>query len=203
MVKVFKINLNKYEGLAEREARWKKRREILVISGFLVVLGLMSLYAFRNHQALGDIIDAKEERIADIETRLTELASSGKNIAKNDVLTLARMEKDRFLWATKLKALGDILPDEVALTMLDYNYRELRIKAISKILADEKEFDKVSQFMDMLKTTPFFYREFSNIRFSESHRIRIEDQDILSLIITCQIEKSPSTSQSGSNRTSG
>jgi len=189
MVKVFKINLNKYEGLAEREARWKKRREMLVISIFLIIFCVMSLYAFRNHQEMSKIISTKQKRIEQIEKRLTELAAAGKNISKSDVLTLARMEKDRFLWATKLKALADILPDDVALTMLDYNNRELTIKAISKIMADEKEFDKVSEFMNMLKTTPFFYREFSNIRFSESHRVRVEQQDILSLVITCQIEK--------------
>jgi len=189
MVKLFSINLHKTEGHAEREMRWRKRRENLVILVFLLIFIVLSLYLYRNHQALGAVVQAKQRQIEEIERRLEELQKAGKNISKSDVLTLARMEKERFLWGSKLKALADILPEDVILTLLEYNNRELRIKAISKILADEKEFDKVSQFMDMLKTTPFFYREFSNIRFSESHRVKVEKQEILAITINCSIEK--------------
>lgn len=190
MVKFFTINLNKSEGHAEREARWRKRRELITIGVFVVIFVVLSLYTVRNHQVLAEISTAKEMQIAEIQRRLDELQRTGKNISKNDVLTLARMEQERFLWASKLKAMADILPEDVALTLLEFDNRQLRIKAISKILPDEKEFDKVSEFMDMLKSTPFFYREFTNIRFSESHRIRVEDQEILSITINCTIEKS-------------
>ncbi len=200
MVKLFSINLNKSEGLAEREARWRKRRELITIVVFVIIFSTLSLYTLRNHQALGDIVDAKKRQITEIERRLEELQRTGKNISKSDVLTLARMEKERFLWATKLKVLADILPEDVALTLLEFNNRQLRIKAISKIMADEREFDKVAEFMDMLKSTPFFYREFTNIRFSESHRVRIEDQEILSITITCSIEKSKPRARSRSSR---
>lgn len=190
MVKLFSINLNKSEGIAEREARWRKRREYITIAVFVIIFSILSLYTLRNHQTLDDIIVAKKNKVAEVERRLDELQRTGKNISKNDVLTLTRMEQERFLWSSKLRALADILPQDVALTLLDFSNRELRIKAISKINTDEKEFDKVSEFMDMLKSTPFFYREFTNIRFTESHRIRIEDQEILSITITCTIETS-------------
>ncbi|TKJ39974.1 hypothetical protein CEE37_09565 [candidate division LCP-89 bacterium B3_LCP] len=189
MVKVFSINLNKSEGHAEKEARWRKRREAIVIGLFLVIFIILSLYTLRNHQALGSIISDKEDKISEIQERLDELQSVGKNISKDDVLTLAQMEKERFLWASKLKVLADILPEDVVLTFLEYRNRELRIKAISKIMYDEREFDKVSEFMNMLKSTPFFYREFTNIRFSESHRITVEKQAILAITITCTIDK--------------
>jgi Tfp pilus assembly protein PilN len=196
MVNLFSINLNKSEGHAEREARWRKRREGLVITIFLLLFIVLSLYTYRNHQALGNIIQAKQQQIAEIDKRLEELQRAGKNISKNDVLTLARMEKERFLWGSKLKALAEILPSDVVVTLLEFNNRQLRIKAISKILTDEKEFDKVSELMDMLKTTPFFYREFTNIRFSESHRVKVEDQEILSITIECTIEKPSALSAS-------
>lgn len=189
MVKLFSINLNKSEGHAEREARWRKRRQNIVIAFFLVVFLILSLFTLRNHQAMGEIIKAKKQKIAEIDRRLDELQRTGKNISKADVQTLARMEKERFLWASKLRAMSDILPEDVILTLLEFNNRQLRIKAISKIMSDEREFDKVSEFMNMLKSTPFFYREFTNIRFSESHRITIEKQEILSITITCTIEK--------------
>jgi len=189
MLKVFSINLNKTEGHVEREARWRRRREGLTITVFFLIFGILSLYIYRNHQALGQIIQTKQDQIQTIQKRLEELKMAGKDISKGDVLTLARMEKERFLWGGKLKILADILPQDMVLTLLEYNNRELRLKAISKILADEKEFDKVSQFMDMLKSTPFFYREFSNIRFTESHRVRVEKQEILSITINCAIEK--------------
>lgn len=193
MVHYFTINLNKSEGHAEREARWRKRRELITILIFVMIFLILSLFTLRNHQAMGDIIEAKKQRISVIEKRLDELQRTGKNISKSDVLTLARMEKERFLWGSKLKALGDILPEDVVLTLLELNNRELRIKAISKIHKDEREFDKVNEFMNMLKSTPFFYREFTNIRFSESHRITVEKQEILAITITCAIEKPAST----------
>jgi len=189
MVNLFSINLNKSEGHAEREARWRRRRELITIVAFLAIFSVLSLYTLRNHQALGEVILTKQQQIIEIERRFDELERSGKNISKSDVLTLARMEKERFLWASKLKALADILPDDVVLTLVEFSTRQLRIKAISKILTDEKEFDKVSELMDMLKSTPFFYREFTNIRFGESHRVRIEDQEILAITINCIIEK--------------
>ncbi len=189
MVKLFSINLNKSEGHAEREARWRKRRENLVIGLFLVLFTVLSLYIYRNHKAMGEIIKAKQNQIVEIDRRLEELQRTGKDISKSDVLTLARMEKERFLWASKLKALAEILPQEVVVTLLEFSNRELKIKAISKIMPDEREFDKVSELMDMLKSTPFFYREFSNIRFSESHRVKVERQEILAITIECSIEK--------------
>ncbi len=190
MVRVFSINLNKSEGRAEREARWRKRREMITIGVFIAIFLILALFTFRNHTALGDITDTKGQRIAEIDRRLIELERTGKNISKNDVLTLTRMERERFLWAHKLKALAEILPDDVTLTLLEFSHQELRIKAISKIMAEEKEFDKVSEFMGVLKSTPFFYREFTNIRFSESHRVKVEEQEILAITITCSIEKS-------------
>ncbi len=189
MVKLFSINLNKSEGHAEREARWRKRRETITITVFLLIFAILSLYTYRNHKALGAIISAKQGRLREIDRRLEELTSTGKNISKSDVLTLARMEKERFLWGSRLEVLAKILPEDVVLTLLEFNNRQLRIKAISKIMTDEREFDKVEQFMNMLKTTPYFYREFSNIRFSESHRVQVEDQEILAITITCSIEK--------------
>ncbi len=200
MVKVFSINLNKSEGLAEREARWRKRRERIIIGAFLVIFAFLALYAFGNHQELCRIIDQKEQKIAEIDRRLDELERTGKNISKNDVLTLTRMEKERFLWAHKIKALAEILPQDVVITLLEYNNKQLRIKAISKIMSDEKEFDKVSELMNVLKTTPFFYREFSNIRFSQSHRVKIETQEILSITITCAIEKSNKFAKSSTGK---
>lgn len=202
MVKLFSINLNKSEGHAEREARWRRRRETITISFFLVIFLILTLYTLRNHQAMGEIIKAKEQKIAEIDRRLDELQRTGKNISKADVQTLARMEKERFLWASKLRALSDILPKDVILTLLEFNKRQLRIKAISKIMSDEREFDKVSEFMDMLKSTPFFYREFTNIRFSESHRVTIEKQEILSITITCTIEKNKNIASARPSRQS-
>ncbi|HDH57912.1 MAG TPA: hypothetical protein ENF16_04800, partial [Bacteroidetes bacterium] len=77
MVKLFSINLNKSEGLAEREARWRKRRELITIVVFVIIFSILSLYTLRNHQALGDIVDAKKRQITEIERRLEELQRTG------------------------------------------------------------------------------------------------------------------------------
>ena len=187
MVRCFTINLNKGEARAELAVRRQRRTQRIVMSVFVLVFLAIGALNLNNYMELDSIVQEKQDKIAQIERQLEELQRSGQNVSKQDVLALAKLEQKRFLWTRRLEALAEIMPENMAITGLEFHNLDFTIKAISQIKKDQKEFDQVVAFMDMLKSTPFFYTDFDGIRFEKSSRISIEDQDILSMAIVCQV----------------
>jgi Tfp pilus assembly protein PilN len=187
MVRCFTINLNKGEARAELAVRRQRRTQRIVMAVFVLVFLAIGALNLNGYMELKSIVQEKQNKIAQIQRQLEELQRSGQNVSKQDVLALAKLEQKRFLWTRRLEALGEILPENMAITGLEFHNLDFTIKAISQIKKDQKEFDQVVAFMDMLKGTPFFYTDFDGIRFEKSSRVAIEDQDILSMAIVCQV----------------
>ncbi|MBU1706352.1 PilN domain-containing protein [bacterium] len=185
MIKQFTINLNKGEGEAVLKARVRERRSLIYLAIIAVVLIVLSGFTWVQHRELRDIVKSKQDKITDIQHQLDSLRREGTKVSKQDIMALAKLEKDRFLWAARLEALAHVLPDGMAITGLKFEHNRLVIKAISKIKPDEKEFERVSRLMDILETTPEFASRFRDIRFTQSKRRQIEDQEVLELVITC------------------
>jgi len=116
MIIQFTINLNKGEDIAERELRWRKRREIIT----LTVLGIIAIVVFglnyQQYDMMNNLVESKKNTIIEIDRQLDSLEKTGKNISKEDVLALAKLEKERVLWTKKLLAVGELLPEDIALT---------------------------------------------------------------------------------------
>jgi Tfp pilus assembly protein PilN len=187
MVRCFTINLNKGEARAELAVRRQRRTQRIVMAVFILVFLAIGALNLNGYMELKSIVEEKQDKIAQIERQLEELQRSGQNVSKQDVLALAKLEQKRFLWTRRLESLAEIMPQDMAITGLEFHNLDFTIKAISQIKKDQKEFDQVVAFMDMLKSTPFFYTDFDGIRFEKSSRITIEDQDILSMAIVCQV----------------
>lgn len=201
MITQFTINLNKGEDIAEREARWRKRREIITLSILVIFVIVLALINVQQYQLVEGIIAEKQATIDDIDRRLDSLEKTGKNISKQDVLALAKLEKERVLWTKKFLSLGELLPDEMALTFLEYKNQLLLIRLIGTIKKDEKEFDRVKDIIDKLRASPLFFRDFSEMRLKEQHQTTVDEITILSFSILCEIEKGKrSTRRSRSRR---
>lgn len=189
MITQFTINLNKGEDIAEREARLRKRWEIITLTVlilFVLILGALNL---RQYQAAEGILATKRAIIADINRQLDSLKKTGKNISKEDVLALAKLERERVLWTKKLLALGELMPEEMALTYAEFKNNTLLLRFIATIKKDEKEFDRVKDIVDKLRNSPMFFRDFEDMRLKEQHRGDVEDQDILSFSVLCNIQR--------------
>ncbi|NQU05754.1 MAG: hypothetical protein HQ568_06655 [Calditrichaeota bacterium] len=197
MINQFTINLNKGEDIAEREARWRKRREVITLTVLIIFVLVLSMINTSQYQMIEGIIETKEAIIADIDRQLDSLKKTGKNISKDDVLALAKLEKERVLWTKKLLAMGQELPEEMALTFIEYKNNVLLIRFITTIAANEKEFDKVKEMIDKLRASPLFFRDFSEMRLKEQHRADVEDQTILSFSVLCKVSKGSSSSKRG------
>jgi Tfp pilus assembly protein PilN len=187
MVRCFTINLNKGEARAELAVRRQRRTQRIVMAVFVLVFLVIAALVLNSHMELNAIIQGKQDKIAEIDRQLMELQRTGQNVSKQDVLALAKLEQKRFLWTKRLESLAEILPEDMAITGLEFHNFDFTIRAISQIKKDQKEFDQVVAFMDMLKSTPFFYTDFDGIRFEKSSRVGLEDQDILSMAIVCQV----------------
>lgn len=189
MITQFTINLNKGEDIAEREQRWRRRREVITLVIIAIVAVVVMLLNVRQYQTLNQFVQKKEAIIRDINRQLDSLKRTGKNISKEDVLALAKLEKERVLWTKKLLALGELLPEEMALTHLEFRNNQFLIRFISMIHKDEKEFDKVKEVIDKLRNSPLFFRDFSEMKLKEQHQSMVESQTILSFSVLCNIEK--------------
>jgi len=189
MITQFTINLNKGEDLAEREARWRKRREIITLTVLLLLVAVFAMVNVQQYQTVEGILAEKQKTIQDIDRRLDSLKKTGKNISKQDVLALAKLEKERVLWTKKLLSVGELMPNEMALTYIEYKNQLLLLRFISTINKDEKEFDRVKEIIDKLRNSPLFFRDFSEMRLKEQHQTDIEEQTILSFSVICQIER--------------
>lgn len=202
MINQFTINLNKGEDIAEREARWRKRREIITLTVLIIFVIILSMINVTQYQMIEGIIDTKESIIREIDRQLDSLKKTGKNISKDDVLALAKLEKERVLWTKKMLAIGQELPQEMALTYVEYKNNVLLMRFITTIKAKEKEFDKVKEMIDKLRASPMFFRDFSEMQLKEQHRADVEDQTILSFSVVCRVTKGAMKSKSGRSRRS-
>jgi len=189
MVEKFLINLNRDEGQEEKLARWRKRRESITMYSFLSVFLILTIFTYNNHKAMSQLIQNKEEKISRINKELENLAKEGQNVSKDDVMAIAKLEKTRFLWAKKFWALAEVLPNEIAVTGMEFTNNQMVIKFIAKVKSQEKDFDKIDEIMGLLKGTEDFYKDFQNIKFDKSSRIVVDGQDILSFSVVCTLRK--------------
>jgi len=200
MVDRFLINLNRGEGREEKMARWKRRKESLILSVFLALFLVLSILNYNNHKAMKTLIVSKEQKIERVNRELDELKREGQNVSKADVLALARLEQNRFLWTKKFYSIAEMLPKNVAVTGMEFANDAFIIRYISKVRKDEKDFDKISEIMELMKNTQDFYEDFADIKFDQSHRIKVEGQDILSFSVVCKMRKTVTTKKSKADR---
>lgn len=202
MVERFLINLNRGEGREEKLARWRRRRESLTMTVFLIIFLIMSAFNYNNHKSLQSLIDAKESKVTRINRELDELKRQGQNVSKEDVMSIANLEKTRFLWTKKFFAISDMLPKDLAVTGMEFANDIFTIRYIAKVKKDEKDFDRISEVIELMKGTQDFYSDFANIKFDQSHRIIVDSQDILSFSIKCDLRKTVKSRRSSRSPTS-
>mgnify|MGYP007000446195 len=71
----------------------------------------------------------KKAEISRLKQEIEQLQSRGKNLSKDDILSFADLENDRFLWAKNLELLGKMTPDDMAITGLRFKRQKMFINA--------------------------------------------------------------------------
>lgn len=189
MITQFTINLNKGEDVAEREMRWRRRREVITLALLAIVSIILFGFNYQQYQSMNEITALKARTIREIDRQLDSLKKTGKNISKDDVMALAKLEKERVLWTKKLLAIGQQMPEDMALSYIEFKNNLLLIRFIGTMKQDQKEFDQVKEILDRLRSSPLFFRDFLDMRLKEQHQAMVGDQNIMSFSVVCSIEK--------------
>ena len=179
MKKMILINLNKRE-TSESLAIRNKERIRWSIFGLLVSLlfGVNGLtwYIGFNYNSL---INQKNMEIGQIKEEISLLREKGKNLSKKDIMTLAKLENNRFLWAENLEKLGEMTPEDMSLTELHYKKKKLLIKGIATTYRGQKDFEQVERFIHVLKSNNEFSSHFTRLRLMHHSLINVRGQDVV------------------------
>ena len=156
MKKLILINLNKSESSESLTLRNKERIR-WVLFGLMVslLLGANSLAWFIGF-SYNSLIHQKNMGFDQIKEEISLLREKGKNLSKQDIMTLANLENNRFLWAENLEKIGKMTPEDMSLTELHYKKNKLLIKGIATTYRGQKDFEQVERFIHVLKSNNEF-----------------------------------------------
>ncbi len=188
MINVIKVNLNH---ASSKAARLETRREQLRWGYFGLIVALVAVgvgWIFFENVQFNQLIEHKRSQIYDMETQIAQLQREGKNLSKDDILSLQKLESSRVLWAAKLRSLGTLIPHDMALTHLTYKDEYLLIEGISRIYIDEREFDVIEEFISRLEGDAAFAEDFEDIKFASFARMTVLEQDIVSFEIRATLK---------------
>jgi Tfp pilus assembly protein PilN len=185
MVKQFTINLNKGEGELVLKRKKQERRSFLVLFLMVLIFIVLGGLTWAQNEAVNREIKNRQEKLERIKYELDSLKREGTNVSKDDVMALAKLEQERFLWAKRLEALSDLLPEGMALTGLEYEQNRLEIRCVAKVDEAQKEFDMISNFIELLKSSPSFRSGMYDIKFNSSVRKIVEEEDVLLFSVHC------------------
>ena len=195
MKKLILINLNKRE-TSESLAIRNKERIRWFIFGLLVSLlfgvnGLTWHIGFNYNR----LINQKNMEIAQIKEEISLLREKGKNLSKQDIMTLANLENNRFLWAENLEKLGEMTPEDMSLTELQYKKNKLLIKGIATTYRGQKDFEQVERFIHVLKSNDDFSNHFTRLRLMHHSLINERGQDIVAFELEAPLATIPPISK--------
>lgn len=189
MNKLIKINLNQTINKAVL-AEMKKEQSRWIMSGGVFLLMIVSLgLIFTLNSSLSTLIDKRGERIDQIITDTKALKKEGIDLSKSDIETYYDFEVNRIFWADKLQQLSKITPDYMAITEIAYDNGRLVISAVSQVNPDEKDFKVIDHFVNLLKNTDEFNKDFAEIKFQNSERIVSRNVEVLTFQVYAKIDQ--------------
>jgi Tfp pilus assembly protein PilN len=185
----YKINLNKASNRLDQFAQKQQRRVVMAIGTYflavVVIAGFVIYKAMQNQKT----INALRGELAQIDGEISRLQASSEFLSPQDIYTLAELANNRLTWTEKLDVLGRILPKDVSLTGLDYDYQinSLTIKGITKVSPRVKDLDLINSIIDIIKSDKDFSAGFGDIKFGGSDRIKRQNQELITFEIYCLV----------------
>lgn len=185
--KYYSINLNKASNRFDQFEQAQKRRRAITIGVFFaflaVIIGIIGYKAYLTQRT----INGYEADLNTIEEKIAMLEASSDYLSPEDLFTLANITRERMIWSEKLQILGNILPKDVAITEIsfDRDINAFMIKGISKVKVGKKDLDLVVAIINVVKSQENFSRDFLNIKFQSSRRVKYQNQEMVRFEIAC------------------
>ena len=202
MKKFILIDLNQTVSRAELSAlkEEKQRWMFFGIVSFLFVI-LLGWFISIN-LSMNNLINAREETITDIIEKTNQLKKDGQiNLAKSDIESLYDIEQQRVLWATKLKELTRIIPDDMTILNVHFKQKRLVISAIARLYPELKAFTIIEKFINVLESNPEFSKNFSSTELKRSQLDKSQGQEFLFFEIELKLNKTKKKKTKKSKKT--
>ena len=184
-----KINLNKAESSEVIRERIFERTRWVVFGILIFSLLFLNVRVLMIGLGYNSVILKKKNQIKELETQIKQLQSKGKNLSKNDIMSFADLEQDRFLWARNMELLGRMTPDDMAITGMKFKRDKLTIKGIALTFEDRKDFEIIDEYVQTLRDNKEFSQNFSRIKYVGHQKVNIRGQDIIRFEVIASIKK--------------
>jgi Tfp pilus assembly protein PilN len=189
MNQLITINLNQTVNKAVLAEMKKEQTRWGIAGGFSLLLVISLGLILTLNGSLSSLIEKREQRIDQIITDTKSLKEEGIDLSKTDIESYYDFEENRMFWAEKLQQLSKITPEYMAITEISYDNGRMVISAVSQINPDEKDFKVIDHFVNLLKNTDEFNKDFAQIKFKNSERIVSRNVEILTFQVFAKMDK--------------
>ena len=183
------INLNKAESAETRLERIREQVRWGVFGVLMLLLVSVNFQVWMISNGYNDIISQKKGEIERLKDEIDKLQSEGKNLSKGDILSFADLEQARFLWALNLEKMGQVTPDDIAITGLRYKREKLIIRGIALTFEDRKDFEIIDEYVQTLRKNKEFSNNFNRIKYVGHNKVNVRGQDIVRFEIEAKVKK--------------
>ena len=171
------INLNQTVSRFQLEEEKAEKNRWIVFGAIASLFLLLIIWFLTINSSINNLISDRKITIHELRNEIESLKKEGQvELSKADIESLHKLDSERVFWANKLLILSEITPVEMAITEIEYDKRKLIIAAITR-LNEEKEFEIVKSFIELLKSNEEFSKDFSSIQFLKSERTRVRGQE--------------------------
>ena len=184
-----KINLNKAESSEVVKERVLERTRWAIFGVLIFSFVFINIRVLMIGFGYNSVINKKKNQIVQLENAIEQLQSKGKNLSKNDIMSFADLEQDRFLWARNMELLGKMTPDDMAITGMKFKRDKLTIKGIALTFEDRKDFEIIDEYVQTLRSNKEFSENFSRIKYVGHQKVNIRGQNIIRFEVIASIKK--------------
>ena len=179
MIKFISINLNQSESRETIREQWKDRSRWFMFGLITILLLFVNVETWWISRGYTKLIERKESEIKDVKAEISTLRKEGKNLSKADIMSLAELENNRILWARNMQLIGEMTPEDMAITSMKYKKDKIIIGGIAVIFEDRKDFDIVHDYINRLKRNKKLGENFSGIKFYQGTLKTIRAQEVV------------------------
>ena len=183
MIKFISINLNQSESRETIREQWKNRSRWFMFGLITLLLLFVNVETWWIGRGYSKLIERKESEIRDVKIQISTLRKEGKNLSKADIMSLAELENNRILWARNMQLIGEMTPEDLAITSMKYKNDKIIIGGIAVVYEDGKNFDIIHDYINRLKRNKKLGENFSKIKFNQGSLKMIRGQEIVEFVI--------------------
>lgn len=190
MTHQYRINFNKGEDQVSRIERQMELGRWITLIVFILIMGGVSWFSWSYFQGLNDMIQGKEDQLAQVKADIQRLRETGTQLSRDDIFRLNRLQEGRLSWSRKVQGLGQEVTKRMSITGAKYEKGRLIISGIVKIEENREPVFDVMEFVDNLEHNDYFNRNFASIKFGSTERSKVQDEEVLEFEVICMVQES-------------